>query len=171
MNIPVRPLNIASIGALASFAMFLISSALGYNPLGHVSWFSSWIVIAVVVMGVKKHRDGGLAGIITYGQALSIGLLVTIVYGSMVAILIYMYGSFLNDSLVENHILWMRESMSVFFDSFGDAYEDKFEELIEQVTIGSIAFGDFQTKLISGVIISLISATVLKRSEDDYEYE
>ena len=59
----------------------------------------------------------------------------------------------------------------LFFDSFGDAYEDKFEELIEQVTIGSIAFGDFQTKLISGVIISLISATVLKRSEDDYEYE
>ena len=171
MTIPRDPLNIACIGCLINFTLFVLFEILGYNPLGLVSWIGSGLIVGVIAMSIIRYRDGALDGIISFRQAMSIGMLASIVYSSMFAILIYMYGTFASPSIVGVHIQWLKDSMSVIFDSFGDEMANEIMEELKFITMGSISFGDFQSKLISGAIISLISSNILKRSEDDYEYE
>ena len=182
MRIPVQPLNIASLGAFVSFAIFLMFLVLGFDPLGAISWFGAWVIVVVITMSIKRHRDGGLDGIITYGQALSIGLMATLVYASLFGILIYVFGTFIHPSLVEIHVEYMKYTMQTFFDYFGEqksgdilGVEDtgisEVMKLLEEQTMTSMALDDFQMKVWGGVIVSLICAGILKQSEEDFEYE
>ena len=167
------PLNFGSIAGICSFVIFLLLYIAGYNPLGNLSWVAAWIPVVFIILGIKKHRNSNLEGFISYGQALGMGCLITLVFASFFGILVYIFGVLIDPGIVEMSKQEVLESMEKASEQlpqvFGEEMYDKMLDQIEDISISSMALSEFTNKLIWGVMISLVSAAFLKHNKSPLE--
>jgi hypothetical protein len=171
MEIVRIPLNYGSLAGIASFAFFLILYLLGYNPLGGLSWLGAWIPIVFIVLGIKKHRDENLDGYISYGQALGQGTMISIVFASFFAILVYLFGTLIDGTIVDAVVQESIEALEKARGFMSEEMIDMTIEQLEQTTIGNLAMTDFWNKFFGGFIVSLIVSAILKRNKSIFEEE
>ena len=100
-------------------------------------------------LGIKHYRDKINNGIVSIGQALLIGFLISILVGLGIALADFIYTKFINPDWFENYYKMMKEA-------------GKADEIIEMT---SASAGLFMLTLVTviGFIISLISALILQR--------
>ncbi len=162
-------LNFGSIAGLAGFVAFIIYYAIGSNPFGNVTWLTSWIPIVFIYLGTKKYRDETLGGSMTYGQAFSGGLIITLVWATLTGMLAYLFGAFIDGSFVDLYKEDTYEQLEQARGMLGDDMVDMAMKEIEKVTLGSMVQGDVINKVFGGVIVSLIIAAVNKKKPDIFE--
>jgi len=114
--------------------------------LGYVS-----IVISLlfVFYGIKHFRDKVNDGVVSFKQALILGMLISIFAGIGVALVDVIYTSVINPDFYEEYKTAMREQ----------GYEGE----IPEMSSAFMAFIMFATVLIIGFVISLLSALILQR--------
>ena len=154
---------------ISSFLVFIIIYVIGKNPLGMWSWFGFWIPILFIILGIQNYRDKDLGGYIGYGRALGTGVLITLFLSILFSVLSYAFLTFIGTDILEVHKLEMIEGMEKAKQYMGDTLYERGLEEIDKMTIGKMALGDFQNKLIGGVFVSLFIAAFLRKSKPLFE--
>jgi hypothetical protein len=141
-------------GLLTGFLIFTIHLVIGIDNfdystneiLGYVSIFLS---LSFIFFGIKHYRDQINNGIISMGKAIIIGVLISVLVGTGIAVADFIYTKFINPS---------------FFSDYEKALTDqgKADEIFE-MTSSIAALFMFTLVTIIGFIISLISAIILQR--------
>ena len=163
--------NFGAMSALSCFAMFLILYYLGVNPLGPASWLAVWVPPLFIVLATKRFRDFESGGFISYSTAFRIGFLTATCGGLLYALIVYIFGTLIDPALIDNFkemmLADLEETESLMRSVVGDSvYEQSIEEM-KNTTLKTIAMTDFFYKCVGGLIISLITAAVLKRNHPE----
>lgn len=156
-------------GLLAGLILFgcglVFGDHLSISSQEIIGYGSMVISLSFVFFGIKYHRDNQQHGHISFGKALSIGLLISILVGIGVALADYLYTSVINPDFTKDYI---SNTLSTYEELYsGTELETKKAELVSQMETyggsGFMAFLMFLTVVIIGFIISLISALFLQK--------
>ena len=162
-------LNYGSQAGLIAFILFLIYYYLGFNPFGNIRFLTVWVPILFVFKTIKAVREDR-NGFISYGSALQNGIFFSFIYSSFSSILVYLFAIIFPNHLIETQVnelnknLEELEKLSGIFSK--ETYElmiSSIEIAIENTNIRTLAWSEFQFKLMGGVFISLIISFILKK--------
>lgn len=173
MNRYIIALNTGSTAGLAGFGFFLLYYFFGVNPIGKISWLSFWVPIPFIIYGIKKTSEEEHEGFISFGQAFRQGILISFVYASLFAMLVYIFGTFIDGTFITDFIdesaRNLNENKDAIISLIGEeAFKRNAEEILS-LTIAKYARMDFFNKFIFGVFISLLSALFLKKSKPIFD--
>jgi hypothetical protein len=142
------------------------SMTIRIHPFGGVKMFGVVIPIVLMYRAMKAYREEESEGFIAYGEAFRTGVLFSFVYASLSAMLIYLFGAFLDSSFVDFANASDMRVLSLVKEQGQDLFGslDEQIELIEKRSVVDFALSDLWTKSTSGIIIALILAAVLKKN-------
>ena len=107
------------------------------------------VSLLFVFFGIKHFRDRENSGIVSFKQALQLGLAISILAGVGVAVVDTIYTTFINPE---------------FFNEFAQMMKDQGrEDEVMDIGSGMMAVIMFVTVFVIGFIISLLSALILQR--------
>lgn len=162
-------LNYGTMAGIAGFVAFAFYYAMGYNPIGNISWLTAWIPIVFIYLGTKNHREQMLGGSMTFGQGFLAGMLITLIWATLAGMLAYLFGAVIDSSFVELAQEEAYEQIEQARGFMGDNLVEVALSEVEKMTLGSMIQGDVFNKLFGGVFISLIIAAINKRKVDFFE--
>ena len=114
-------------------------------------------------------RDGQFDGIISFRQGLAVGWLITIVYASLVGMLVYLFGLFVSQDFLHNSIVQTVAGFEMLRNEIDADHVEAIAWIEESIakakatTLADLALGDFASKMAAGLFISLIIAAVLRQ--------
>jgi hypothetical protein len=162
-------INFGAMSGIGSFAVFLALYYKGINPLGNASWVGAWIPVVFICIATKYYRDHFLAGEISYGHAMKIGLLTAMAASILFALFVYIFVTLIDSTIVttfKNEKLFELEETKFMF---GDEFYDKMVDGIEKINISTIAFNDFFIKMIGGLLVTFVTAAVYRKKNPEME--
>ena len=140
-------------GLLVGFGLFLVGLLFMKDidiSLGEIIGYATMIAsLSFVFFGIKHFRDKHNQGTITFGKALTIGLLIAVFPAIGTAIADFIYTTLINPDFFEDYVKMMQEQGNT--------------EEIPNWSSGFMALIMFVTVMILGLVISLISALLLQR--------
>lgn len=141
-------------GLLIGFIIFTLHLVFGIKNLDYstneiLGYVSIFLSLSFIFFGIKHYRDQVNNGLISLGKAITIGVLISLLVGSGIAIADYIYTKFIDPS---------------FFSNFEKTLiEQGREDEIIKMTSATAALFMLVLVTIIGFIISLISALILQR--------
>ena len=143
-------------GCLTGFVIFLshlsFAKNLSYDILELFGYISIFLSLSFIYFGIKHYRDSLNQGVISFGKALLIGILISICVGIGIGMADFIYTEFLNPNFYTEYA----EKLSA---------EGKADEVIEMTsTLGALFM--LVLVVVIGFMISLISALVLQRKSE-----
>lgn len=137
--------------------------------IGEILGYSSMIIaLTAIFFGVKAYRDKALGGKITFGKAFIMGMSISAVAGIIFGIYVYVLYTFISPDLSGKMIEIYREKIrtsgqtqEVITEQLNEF--DSEAELWKNIPLQSFAM--FMTVFMIGVLISLVTAAILKRRE------
>lgn len=137
--------------------------------LGEVIGYSSIIIaLASVFFGIRSYRDKQAGGRITYMQGMGVGLTISSIAGVVFAIYSYVYYRFISPDFMQKYMQHYADKIK----SSGASQEVIAKQLAEmQSNMGlynNIWFQSlipFVTVFAIGLVITLISAAILRKNE------
>jgi hypothetical protein len=147
---------------LVAYIVILYITGLTFNKaLGFLQYV---VLIAGLYIGTKVYRDKNLQGFITYGQALGMGVLISVFVGIISVFFNYILLRYIDPELIEKQMAIIEETLqnSRFIP------EDQVELAIERSRNNLTAWWSLPVGVISfaffGFIISLITSAIIKKS-------
>ncbi len=157
------------VGAMLMITMPLYESGtLKFDTGEWLGYTTMVIALSMVFFGVKSYRDNYLAGSITFGNALKVGLLIT-----LIAALIYAFSWEVTRLNMKGDFMTLYGEKQIEKLITGGATEAELVEARKKmddfVTMYKNPFIRFGITLMEitpvGILISLLSATLLRRKE------
>lgn len=160
-------------GGIVMVALFLISyqfmDTLSFATQEVLGYLSMFVALTFVFFGIRSYRDNQNNHTITFGRAFGLGILIALVpavlFGTFDALYVtFVYPEFFDDYLAAS-IAEMQKTLS------GDELAAKIAEMQQMKEWAENPFFTFAlmfiTVLLLGLIISLISAIILKKAGPD----
>ncbi len=147
-------IRFGSYGLSAGVIIFLLHLTLGIDNLDYstneiLGYISIFISLSFVFFGIKHYRDHINNGTVSFGKAIAIGILISLLVGIGIGIADFIYTKFINPD---------------FFSNYEQMLVDKGrEDEIMEMTSGLAALFMIALVTIIGFIISLISGLILQR--------
>jgi len=157
-------------GVLGAVVAMVYSTILNVSGLGQNTWLASASYIFMIVaifLGMKEFREKN-QGFISYGEGLGLGSLLSAVLGVLSAAFNLFYIQFIDNSLLGQGLDRIREDMER--QGKDDAQIEQALEVTQKFMSPGIMFVSvvFVT-LISGFIISLIVAAIVRKEKPVFE--
>lgn len=153
---------------LFAAAIFLIMLVVGkgfsfktQEVLGYVSIISS---LSFVFFGIKQYRDKENGGVISFGKALGVGMLITLFVALGFAIIDYIYTAFINPDFAQQYLDYSLSELEKTLS--GEELikaKEKARQQMESFGSGVGALFMFGIVTVIGFIISLISSLFLQK--------
>lgn len=148
-----------------SLTGWFLGKNLDYSMQEVIGYAGMILSLLFVFFGIKQYRDKENNGVISFGKALLIGVLISLIAALAFGILDVIYIKYINPDFVTeyyaHYVTEMKNSLSA------SEFETKLAELEAQKELFSNTFMSFflmfATVLIIGFIISLISGLILQR--------
>ncbi|GAA4275270.1 DUF4199 domain-containing protein [Aquimarina gracilis] len=148
-----------------NLAGWFLGKNLDYSTQEVIGYTGIVVALVFVFFGIKHYRDKENNGSVTFGKALLIGVLISLIASLAFGILDVIYIKYIDPNFVTeyyaHHVEQMRSSLSEA------EFKVEFEKLEAQKEMFSNTFMNFflmfTTVLIIGFIISLLSALILQR--------
>lgn len=149
---------------ILALAGWFLGKNLDYSLQEIIGYASMILALLFVFFGIKHYRDKENNGVVSFGKALQIGVLITLFAALAFGILDVIYIKYIHpDFMTEyytNYVEQMKNSLSE------SEFQIKLKELEAQKDLFSNTFVNFllmsATVFIIGFIISLISALILQ---------
>jgi hypothetical protein len=141
-------------GLLVGVIIFTLHLTLGIGNLDYstneiLGYVSIFLSLSFVFFGIKHYRDRVNNGKVSLGKAIAIGVLISVLVGSGIAIADFIYTKFIDPSFFSNYEKMLIE-------------QGKEDEIIEMTSATAALFMLVLVTII-GFIISLISGLILQR--------
>jgi hypothetical protein len=144
--------------------LFLTNSSFAVQEV--IGYLSMFIALVFVFFGIRSYRDKQNNQLITFGRALGLGLLITLVPSLMFGIFDAVYVTFIYPEFYDEYFAVTVEQLSKTFS--GEELATKIAEAKQMMELAKNPLFTFTlmflTVFILGFIISLISAIILRRS-------
>jgi hypothetical protein len=158
------------LSALSLVVLFTISTLLltdlSFGVQEVYGYLSILIAVAFAFFGIKSYRDNELNGKISFGRALSTGMLISLIPAIAFGAFNVIYILYINPEFVE--VYYAQEIANVKNEFSGAELASKIAEMEDMKEMASSPAFNFilmtSTVLIMGFIVSLISAVTLRRS-------
>ncbi|NQY09993.1 MAG: DUF4199 domain-containing protein [Flavobacteriales bacterium] len=148
-----------------SISLFLLTD-LSFGMQEVVGYLSILIAVSFAFFGIKSHRDKELNGKISFGRALGLGMLISLIPAVAFGAFDVLYIVYFNPEFVD--VYYAQEIANLKNELSGTELESKIAEMEDMKELASSPLFNFVlmtlTVLIMGFIVSLISAVTLKRS-------
>lgn len=151
-----------AIGLLAG----LIQVATGVVMYVAGVYFASWsmlvsvlVLLLCIVFGTRWYRDSMLKGQISYGQALMVGIVISVSTGVVYAIYNIVSISFFYSGFLEELI-----NLNIASALPGQRTPEYIAALRERVTVDTIALANLFRLSVIGTMLSLFTSLILKRA-------
>ena len=158
-------------GAILGLALMVLSLLTYIFEMYENQWFGylNWLVlIAGLVMSIKKYRDENLGGYIAYGQALGYGVLIAFFASIIVGFINFIYLGYIDDGFI-SYTLEKTESEMYNAGTPDDQLESAMSVTRRLMSPGVLSIlGVFMTTFL-GFLFSLIVAAFLKKESDIFE--
>lgn len=158
--------------SLVVYSLLLIITGLDLNTvLGFVS-FAILIVGIVLALKAFRQQNGGL---MTYGQGLGAGALVSLVVGVLVSLFSVIYSFYIDPSQRERQLKYTVEQSESMMKKFNapdgdiDTAIEKIREDFNNTGPAKTFFSGMLTFAIIGGVLSLIIAAIMKKSPQVFE--
>lgn len=156
-------------GAITICLLFILSMTLGgeldYTTQEIIGYASMVVSLAFVYLGIKHFRDKENNGVVRFGQALLIGVLISLLASLAFGVLDLIYIKFVNPDFTAEY--YSRTIADLEASLPTAEFEEKRAELESQKALFMNPWFSFllmsMTVFVIGFIISLISALVLQR--------
>lgn len=164
-------LKFGSYGLLAAIFIFLsvilIGQGLSYSTQEVLGYLSMVASLSFIFFGIKHFRDKINNGLVSFGKALLIGILISVFVGIGVGIADYIYTTLINPDFASEYLEKTLGTMQSTLTP--EEFEIKQAELTRQMEdyggSGFMALLMFITVVMIGFIISLISGLILQRKK------
>lgn len=153
------------ITALMSLSLTFVHSFENGEVTGYLSMI---IAFSTIFVAVKSYRDNQLKGSITFGKAFQIGLYITLVTSALYVIWWMIYSNTVYTTFMDDYTSWSLEKLKASGASSVELEDSrrKMEEFKEMYKNPIIKIGmTFMEIFPVGLIVSLISAAVLRKKE------
>lgn len=152
-------------GVVIFLAAILLGKGLSYSIQEVLGYISMVICLSFVFFGIKHYRDNVNNGVVSFGKALIIGVLISVLVGVGVGIADYIYTTVINPDFASEYLETTLKTMENTLTP--KEFEVRKAELTQQMTdyggSGFMAFLMFFTVVLIGFVISLISGLILQR--------
>lgn len=155
-------------GLATAIILFLLALTLGktfdYSTQEIIGYATMVASLSFVYFGIKHFRDKENNGLLSFGKALQIGILISLFAGLGFGIIDYLYTTVINPDFASE---FLNKSLETMKNSLSpEEFAAKKAELQQQMQdfggSGFMAFIMFATVVVIGFIISLISASLLQ---------
>ncbi|MDG5490847.1 DUF4199 domain-containing protein [Psychroserpens sp. SPM9] len=141
-------------GLLTGFVIFTLHLVLGIKNLDYstneiLGYISIFLSLSFIFFGIKHYRDRVNNGVISFGKALGIGVLISLLVGLGIAFADFIYTQFIDPSFFSQYEQQLIE-------------QGKADEIIKMTSTTAALFMLVLVTII-GFIISLISGLILQR--------
>lgn len=158
-------LNYGAMSGLSCFGFFLLLFTLGWNPLGQISWLGAWIPVIFIALSTGYFRDKLSGGYITYGHAFRIGFLTACCGAFMFDSLVYIFGTFINNTILDTYKTDMLTELEKTKSMFGERFYELSMESLEKTTMYNIVSSDFFLKVLGGALTALITSGFYRKNK------
>ena len=149
-----------------TWILFGNSAEKNYSIQEVVGYLGIFLATSFAFFGIKYYRDKVNSGRLSFGQGLKVGLLIILLAALAFALVDLVYVLFINPEFFESYfnyqVTQMKASMSP------DRFAEKLKEMESQKEIMSnpamLFLLMFFTVVIIGLIVSVVSALILKKS-------
>jgi len=156
-------------GLLTAGILFFLALTFGktldYSTQEIIGYATMVASLSFVFFGIKHFRDKENNGLVSFGKALIIGLLISVFAGIGFGVMDYIYTTQINPDFATEYLNKTLETMKSSLSA--EEFEIKKSELTMQMEnyggSGFMALIMFTSVVIIGFIISLISALILQR--------
>lgn len=152
----------------AMIAGLTFGDTVGFLASEWVGYLIMLIAFSLIFMGIKRYRDGELGGVISFGRAVLIGVIIALVAGIAYVITWEIYLAFSGNQFIDGYIAGLIEADRAAGIS-GAALEAKIAEY--NAMAEGYANPLFRVPMTFleifpvGLVVSLVSAAILRKSE------
>lgn len=154
---------------LAASILFLsalvFGQGLSFEAQGVLGYVTIVAALVFVFLGIKHYRDQENNGVISFGRALGIGMLITLFAALGFAIIDYIYTAYINPDFISeytaNSIANLEKTLSG--DELIKAQEDLTSQMESMGSSSTLAVFMFAIVTVVGFIISLLSSLFLNK--------
>lgn len=143
----------------------LIQVAVGVAMYMAGVYFSSWsmfptlfVLLLCIVFGTRRYRDSVLKGHITYGQALIVGIVISVMTG-----IVYAVYNIISISFIYPHFLEDLISVNVARLPTSQRTPEFIAAMRESITANTIALSNLIRLSVIGTIFSVFASLILKK--------
>lgn len=153
---------LVAIGLLAGLIQVAVGVAMYVAGVYFVSWSifpTLFVLLLSIVFGTRYYRDSVLNGQITYGQALVVGIVISVSTGVVYAIYNVISISFIYPRFLEDLI-----NVNLASAPASERTPQFIAALRESVTATTIALSNLIRLSVIGTILSVLASLILKKS-------
>lgn len=144
---------------------FLVMKSVGYEVEEILGYAGIILSLLFVYFGMRQYRDRVNGGILSFGQGLKVGILITLLPSVMFALIDQVYSNLIDKDFYKNYYAAYEQRLKLQVPP--DKYEAALRQLQSEKAMFSnplIQFGVmFLTVFLIGIIITVISALILRR--------
>jgi hypothetical protein len=159
-------LNYGAVLGLASVLIGVINYAFGnvFKPHWSISVFSTVVSIAVIVMGLRKIKEGN-NGLLSLGQSLKTGLGITLISGIIYVVYLLIFMNFIEPDFTVKMLEFQEQTMLEMNPNMSDEQLEMSLEIAKKMTgTTSMAAMTLIGSLFFGFLISLVAGLIMKKS-------
>lgn len=146
----------------AAFVVYLKGLSVNFDP--NLRSINLFLIVSGIFFGVKKYRDDELSGSISYGQALSAGILIIGFASMFYSIFLYVLIRYFDISILQDAIIFLEKGLHEMGYQQKDI--DLLMEIYKDITPGIFAFGQWFSKALSGLFFSFILAFFFRQNRN-----
>ena len=150
------------IGLLAGLIQVATGVAMYVAGIYFVSWsilISLFVLLLCIVFGTRWYRDSALNGQITFGQALIVGIVISVSTGVVYAIYNIITISFIYPRFLEDWI-----SLNLASAPASERTPEFLAAMRERVTANTIAVSNLIRLSVLGTILAVFASLILRRA-------
>lgn len=157
-------------GVVTAVVTMVYSTILNVSGLGQNRWLAGLtyaFLLVAIFLAMKEFREKN-KGYISYGEGLGLGSLLSAVYGFLSAVFTIFYIQFIDNSSIAQGLDQLREDLER--QGKDDAQIEQVIEMSQKMMSPGIMFMSVVVvTLISGFIISLIAAAIMRKEKPVFE--
>jgi len=144
---------------------FLVMKSVGYEVQEIMGYAGIILSLLFVYFGMRQYRDRVNGGVMRFGQGLKVGVLITLLPSVLFGLIDQVYSHFIDKDFYKNYYAAYQQKLKLQVPA--ERYAAALQQLESERAMFSnplIQFGVmFLTVFLIGVIITVISALILRR--------
>ncbi len=152
-------------GVICFLLALVFGDGLSYSTQEVLGYASMVAALSFIFFGIKHYRDKVNNGLVSIGEALIVGLLISVLVGLGVGLADYIYTTAINPNFANEYLETTLKTMETSMSA--EEFQTKKAELVQQMEdyggSGFMAVLMFITVVLIGFVISLISGLILQR--------
>lgn len=160
-------LRFGVIGGVLSIALFLLLSFLDQNPLNKGKYFDFFLMLFILLTGLKYFRDAENQRRMKFIQGVGVGLATSFVVGALTSGFLWIYLAKIDpttlDLFKDSGIQYLLQNRAVVLEDIDQDTLDKTIQEIKSLSVNDMVLDDILRKLIIGLFLSTILSVFLRK--------